>query len=109
MTGQAVVQTDGTTPEWTVAWQPATGAHLEERSFGVLAARLLGSEVLAVHERDLLRDEAARIDQTGARQRGPRHIGIDPEGPRERWPEWDLGRDDYRIGEEAVRSYRAGG
>jgi hypothetical protein len=26
MTGQAVVQTDGTTPERTVAWQPVTGA-----------------------------------------------------------------------------------
>src|ERR1019366_8740758 len=26
MTGQAVVQTDGTTPERTAAWQPVTGA-----------------------------------------------------------------------------------
>jgi hypothetical protein len=115
MTGQAVVQTDGTTPERTAAWQPVTGAHLEERSFDVLAdarqaaARLLGSEVLAVHERDLLRDVTARIDQTVARQCEQGHIDMEPEDPRERWPEWDFRRDDYRIGEEAARAYRAGG
>jgi hypothetical protein len=109
MTGQAVVQTDGTTQQRTAAWQPVTGAHLEERSFGVLAARLLGSEVLAVHERGLLRDEAAHIDQTGARQCEQGHIDMEPEGPHERWPEWNFRRDDHRIGEEAVRAYRAGG
>jgi hypothetical protein len=52
MTGQAVVQTNGTTPERTAGWQPVTGAHLEERSFDVLAdarqaaARLLGSRAI---------------------------------------------------------------
>lgn len=100
MTGQAVVQTNETMPEQTAGWQPVTGARLEERSFDVLAdarqaaVRLLGSEVLAVHERDLLRDVAARIDQTVARKRELGHIDKELEGPRERWPEWDFRRDD---------------
>jgi hypothetical protein len=99
MTGQAVVQTDGTTPE-RAGRQPVTSAHLEERSFDALAdarqavVRLLCSEVLADCARDLLRDVAARIDQTVARKRELGHIDKELEGARERWPEWHFRRDD---------------
>ena len=52
--------------------------------------RLLGVEVLAAGERDLLRDAAARIDQAVVRKRELGHIDRELEGPRERWPEWDF-------------------
>lgn len=77
-----------------------TGTSLEQRSFDVLAdarqaaVRLLGSDVLVVCERDLLRDLAARINQAVARKRELDHIDKELEGPRERWPEWDFRRDD---------------
>lgn len=46
---------------------------------------------------------------TGARHCEQGHIDMEPEGPHERWPEWNLRRDDHRVGEEAIRAYRAGG
>jgi hypothetical protein len=76
-----------------------TGTDLEERSFDVLAdarqaaVRLLDAEVLAVRERDLLPDVAARIDQAVARKRELGHIDKELQGPREQWPEWDFRRD----------------
>jgi hypothetical protein len=76
-----------------------TGTRLEDRSFDVLTdarqvtARLLDSDVLAVHECDVLRDLAARIDQSVARKVELGHVGHELAGPRERWPEWDFRRE----------------
>jgi hypothetical protein len=72
------------------------GASWEERSFDVLAdarqaaGRLLGAQVLAVRERDLLRAVTGRIDQAVVRKRELGHIDKELEGPRGRWPDRDF-------------------
>lgn len=99
MTGHAIAQADEITAGRTAMWH-LPGAHMETRSFDVLTdarratARLLGSGVLAVRERDLLRDLAARIDQAVVRKRELGDADTELEGPRERWPDWVFRRED---------------